>query len=98
MRSLQSEGDFYGVLRPVDTSEALQTKAIDRDTALLFLTLSDPLPLPLYVRNALGEQAGRTVAKLIADPRSGGAPLERRPGAGQSEPENNGLGTEGDTA
>jgi hypothetical protein len=67
---LPRDPDFYGVLRP-RTAEgagvAHGVKAVDRDTALLFLTLREPGPLPSYVRTALGEATGRTVARLIAD-------------------------------
>jgi hypothetical protein len=54
-------------------------------------------PVSLAAANSWRVAAESRVAKLIADPRSGGAPLERRPGAGQSEPEDNGLAAEGDT-
>ena len=57
---------FYGILRPHDGS-GLGVKAVDRDTALLFLTLREPGPLPEYVRAALGEAAARTVARWVAD-------------------------------
>jgi hypothetical protein len=67
---LPRDPDFYGILRPRSPEEAgaaLGVKAVDRDTALLFLTLREPGPLPSYVRSALGEAAGRTVERLIAD-------------------------------
>ncbi|PYQ55044.1 MAG: hypothetical protein DMF53_28660 [Acidobacteria bacterium] len=67
---LPHDPDFYGILRPRSTegaSSALGVKAVDRDTALLFLTLREPGPLPSYVRTTLGEATGRTVARLIAD-------------------------------
>jgi hypothetical protein len=65
---LPRDADFYGILRPTDVAgAALGVKAVDRDTALLFLTLREPGPLPSYVRSALGEAAGRTVARLVAD-------------------------------
>jgi hypothetical protein len=57
---------FYGILRPRDGS-GLGVKSLDRDTALLFLTLREPGPLPAYVRAALGEGASRTVSRLVAD-------------------------------
>src|SRR3954462_13709702 len=67
---LPHDPDFYGVLRPrppEGSNSALGVKAVDRDTALLFLTLREPGPLPSYVRSALGEATGRTIARLIAD-------------------------------
>jgi hypothetical protein len=57
---------FYGLLRPRDGS-GLGVKSVDRDTALLFLTLREPGPLPAYVRAALGDGASRTVSRLVAD-------------------------------
>jgi len=67
---LPHDPDFYGILRPRPPEGAnavLGVKAVDRDTALLFLTLREPGPLPSYVRSALGEATGRTIARLIAD-------------------------------
>ncbi len=57
---------FYGLLKPLEGS-APGVKSVDRDTALLFLTLREPGPLPAYVRAALGEAAARTVTRLVAD-------------------------------
>jgi hypothetical protein len=71
---LPDDPGFYGVLRPVGGIELgielgikLGIKAIDRDTALLFLTLRQPGALPAYVRTVLAEATGRTVARLVAD-------------------------------
>jgi hypothetical protein len=63
---LPEDPDFYGVLRP-QQGAALGVKAVDRETALLFLTLREPGALPAYVRSVLGEAAGRTIARLVAD-------------------------------
>jgi hypothetical protein len=57
---------FYGILKPQEGC-GLGIKSVDRDTALLFLTLREPGPLPAYVRAALGEAAARTVTRLVAD-------------------------------
>jgi hypothetical protein len=67
LESLPRDPDFYGVLRPRTEGTALGVKAVDRDTALLFLTLREPGPLPAYVRAALGAATARTLARLIAD-------------------------------
>ncbi|HEX7185408.1 MAG TPA: hypothetical protein VF756_26525 [Thermoanaerobaculia bacterium] len=64
--SLREDPDFYGVLRPREAA-GLGVKSVDRDTALLFLTLREPGPLPAYVDTVLGEAAERTVARLVAD-------------------------------
>jgi hypothetical protein len=73
LRQLREDPGFYGILRPRDGDagaggERLAGKAVDRDTALLFLTLREAGPLPAYLRSALGEAAaGQTVARLVAD-------------------------------
>jgi hypothetical protein len=64
---LREDPDLYGVLRPREGAAGLGAKSVDRETALLFLTLREPGPLPGYVRSVLGETAGRTVARLVAD-------------------------------
>lgn len=66
LAELAREPGFYGVLRPRGDS-GLGVRSVDRDTALLFLTLREPGPLPVYARGMLGEAAGRTVARLVAD-------------------------------
>jgi hypothetical protein len=62
LTDLEKDPGFYGVLR----SET-GLKAVDRDTALLFLTLREPGPLPDYVRRISGTDAAVTVARLVAD-------------------------------
>jgi len=57
---------FYGILR-LREGAGLGVKSVDRDTALLFLTLCEPGALPEYVRASLGDAAARTVARLVAD-------------------------------
>jgi hypothetical protein len=66
LAGLCNDPDFYGVLRP-RAGAALGLKSVDRDTALLFLTLAEPGPLPAYARAALGAAAARTLAQLVAD-------------------------------
>ncbi|HEV2854963.1 MAG TPA: hypothetical protein VHC97_19380 [Thermoanaerobaculia bacterium] len=70
LAELRKDPAFYGVLRPRDPREmsaGLGAKSVDRDTALLFLTLREPGPLPGYVAEMLGASAPRTVARLVAD-------------------------------
>lgn len=62
LAELEKDPGFYGVLR----SET-GVKAVDRDTALLFLTLRQPGPLPEYVRRISAADAAGTVARLVAD-------------------------------
>jgi hypothetical protein len=69
-RSLLGEdvagGSLYGILRP-RPGERLEPRAVSPDTALLFLTLAEPGPLPAYARAALGEAAADTVTRLVMD-------------------------------
>lgn len=67
LAELRKDPSFYGVLRPREDSAGLGFKSVDRDTALLFLTLGEPGPLPGYVAEMLGAAAPRTVARLVAD-------------------------------
>ncbi|HEV7508761.1 MAG TPA: hypothetical protein VGS07_28030 [Thermoanaerobaculia bacterium] len=68
LAGLDKEPGFYGVLRPSPSSPGgLSLKSVDRDTALLFLTLCEPGPLPAYVRLMSGEGAARVAAQLVAD-------------------------------
>jgi hypothetical protein len=66
LEGFRRDPGFYGVLRPRD-GQGMGVKAVDRETALLFLTLREPGPLPAYVREVLGEGTARTVAQLLAD-------------------------------
>ena len=67
LAGLRADPDLYGVLRPRDPRSGLSIKAVDRDTALLFLTLAQPGELPAYVVAMLGEGARETVARLVVD-------------------------------
>jgi hypothetical protein len=66
LEELRRDAGFYGVLLPRETP-GLGIKSVDRETALLFLTLRQPGLLPSYVREVLGEAAERTVTSLVAD-------------------------------
>jgi hypothetical protein len=66
LRQFDDAPDLYGALVPRDGS-VLETRSVSSDTALLFLTLATPGPLPRYVRAQLGSQTERTVLRLIAD-------------------------------
>lgn len=63
---LTSDPSFYGVLRPAD-GETRSLRAVDRDTALLFLTLREPAPVPAYVRRTSGGDGDRAVQELVMD-------------------------------
>jgi hypothetical protein len=72
LERLREDPELYGVLRPRRRSGAAAErapglKAVDRETALLFLTLREPGSLPAYVRAVLGAAAGRTIGRLVAD-------------------------------
>ena len=63
---LRRDPDFYGVLRPRGATD-LGIKSVCRDTALLYLTLREPGPLPNYVRGMLGGRCNQEVAELVLD-------------------------------
>jgi hypothetical protein len=84
--------DLYGVLRPRRSSE-LEARSVSSETALLFLTLATPGPLPSYVVARLGADVRRTIGRLVLDgvlevERDGeyvhGAPAAGLVGAGHS--------------
>ena len=58
LRNIRKDPDFYGVLRPLEKS-GLGIKSVSRDTALLFLSLQQPGPLPAYVQASLGDRCSR---------------------------------------
>jgi hypothetical protein len=66
LRDLTKDPDFYGVLIAQEDN-ARNMKSVCRDTALLLFTLSQPGPLPAYVRATLGEKCNRAVAELVLD-------------------------------
>lgn len=64
---LYSDPDFYGVLKPVEAS-GLTVKVVGRDTALLWLTLREPGPLPFFVlRGNDPAGAARAMTDLVLD-------------------------------
>lgn len=67
LAELRKDPDLYGILRPREPSPALGVKSVDRETALLFLTLREPGPLPSYMKAMLGDGTLRVVARLVAD-------------------------------
>jgi hypothetical protein len=74
LADLARDPSFYGVLRPRPSGAApgldaagLGVKSVDRETALLVLTLAEAAPLPAYVRELFGHDTGRAVAQLVAD-------------------------------
>jgi hypothetical protein len=68
LAELGDEPDLYGLLLPREPGAGSPAaKAVDCDTALLFLTLREPGPLPAYLRAAGGDAASRALARLVAD-------------------------------
>lgn len=60
------DDDVYGVLRP-RPGAPLALRSATTDTALLFLSLVEPGPLPMYVVRALGGDRERTIGRLVVD-------------------------------
>jgi hypothetical protein len=63
----EPDPDLYGVLVPRAPAPGRHAKAVDRDTALLYLTLQQPGPLPRYVHAMLGGELRATVTRLVCD-------------------------------
>lgn len=64
--ALRDEADFYGLLRPLSKSGSV--KSVDRETALLFWTLSaQPGPLPSYLWQLHAGDLPAAMARLVAD-------------------------------
>ena len=59
-------GDLYGYLRPRRDS-GLEWRGASSETALLFLTLTKPGPVPVYVRRRLGDETATVVIRLVFD-------------------------------
>lgn len=66
LRELQDQPDFYGILRPV-AGASLGIKSVSRDTALLYLTLREPGPLPAYMQTLAKESFESVVLRLLCD-------------------------------
>jgi hypothetical protein len=65
LAELCEDPDFYGILRPRDgTGRTIKT--VDRDTALLWLTLQTPGALPFFARDD-GETARRRLLEFVLD-------------------------------
>ena len=63
---LESEADVYGALCPRPGVD-LVPRCATLETALLFLSLTDPAPLPAYVDRQLGGEATAVVSRLLLD-------------------------------
>jgi hypothetical protein len=64
---LRRQRDFYGILRPRGEADApqLPMRAVDRETALLILTLQAPGRIPAYALDA--DPSGQSVVQLVLD-------------------------------
>jgi hypothetical protein len=66
LAELGADADFYGILKP--RAESGRTiKVVGKDTALLWLTLQAPGPLPFFVWSGEPETAARAVTELVLD-------------------------------
>lgn len=66
LAELRDAPEFYGVLRP-RTGTGRTIRAVDRDTALLWLTLQAPAPLPAFAWEGDGDAARRRITELVLD-------------------------------
>jgi hypothetical protein len=62
---IQNDPENYGVLWP--QVDGLVPKVVDQETALLFLTMQQPGPIPLYVRHRFRERCNQAIAELVLD-------------------------------
>ena len=65
LSEIEDDG-LYGVLR-APNGTGLPPRGVSEETALLFLTLHEPGPLPAYVRRRLGVDIERTATRLVLD-------------------------------
>ncbi|MCB8980794.1 MAG: hypothetical protein H6657_25570 [Ardenticatenaceae bacterium] len=65
-RELAANETFYGVLWAKDERNS-NVKAVDEETALLFLTLKQPGAIPYYLQRKLGQECTQAVAELVLD-------------------------------
>ncbi len=63
---LGEDDDCYGMLLPAEPG-ALQPKAVDANTALLFYTLGEPSKMPRFVKSRFGGSSRQAFAKLVMD-------------------------------
>jgi len=61
-----TDPSFYGVVRTRDRGRE-GMRAVDRETALLLLTLHEPGPLPSYARALAGGNLAEQITRLVAD-------------------------------
>jgi hypothetical protein len=66
LADLKNRPDLYGILRPAEDS-GMSVKSVNRETALLYLTLRDPGPLPAYARALAAADDGAGIARLVLD-------------------------------
>ena len=66
LAELRRDPCLYGVLKPRSGS-GLTLKAVDRDTALLWLTLREPGPLPFFAREGRPDETAAAVEQLVLD-------------------------------
>lgn len=65
LAELARDPGFYGIMRPRSEQPSAALRSVDRETALLLLTLREPGPLPLYARQA--DPTGDAVRRLVLD-------------------------------
>jgi hypothetical protein len=66
LAELLRDPELYGVLKPRPGTPGT-VKVVNRDTALLLLTLAEPGPLPFFVRAGEGAAVERAIADLVLD-------------------------------
>jgi hypothetical protein len=65
LADLARDPGFYGIVRPRRGQPSGSLRSVDRETALLLLTMRDPGPLPAYATQA--DPTGDAVRRLVLD-------------------------------
>jgi hypothetical protein len=66
LAELRGDPGFYGMLRPLP-GRGLTFKAVDKDTALLWLTLREPGPLPFFALDGEPGETAAAIEQLVLD-------------------------------
>jgi hypothetical protein len=66
LKAMLEDEEFYGVIQSNNGNNPV-TKAVDQETALLFLTLQDAGPIPEYVRRKFDRDCNQAIAELVLE-------------------------------
>ncbi|MEA5536898.1 hypothetical protein [Crocosphaera sp. XPORK-15E] len=68
LQDLLKDEDFYGILRPIDSTQTgLGVKSVCQNTALLYLTLQQGSAVPTYLKKRYQEKTEEFIYQLVID-------------------------------